>query len=152
MNLRKATSSDLEIVLHHRREIFREMGYSTDPIVAALADSQARLFFAKAFEEGHYLGWLVEDPEGWIAAGSGVILVEYHPSPTNPHLRRPWVVNMYTEAAYRRRGLARILMEAMIEWTRAQGYTNLFLHASEEGRPLYQGLGFAVSNEMRLKL
>lgn len=43
-------------------------------------------------------------------------------------------------------------MDAMIDWTRAQGYAHLLLHASEEARPLYEPIGFAPTNEMRLKL
>ena len=43
-------------------------------------------------------------------------------------------------------------MEAMIEWCRGQRMANVFLHASEEGRPLYDSLGFTSTNEMRLAL
>ena len=81
-----------------------------------------------------------------------MILVEYHPSPIDPRPRRPWVVNVYVEQAWRRRGLARQLMDVMVQWSRAAGYSNLFLHASDDGRPLYESLGFGATNEMRLKL
>ena len=85
-------------------------------------------------------------------AGGGVILVEYHPSPRDASPRRPWVVNVYVEQGWRRRGLARRLMDVMVEWIRAEGYFNLFPHASAEGRPLYESMGFGATNEMRLKL
>ena len=61
-------------------------------------------------------------------------------------------MNMYTEPEHRRQGLARRLMEAMIDWTRREGYAALFLHASEAGRPLYKELGFEPTNEMHLRL
>jgi hypothetical protein len=43
-------------------------------------------------------------------------------------------------------------MDVMIGWSREQGYANLFLHASNEGRHLYETLGFAPTNEMVLEL
>jgi GNAT superfamily N-acetyltransferase len=44
--------------------------------------------------------------------------------------------------------LARALMAAILEWCRAQGIAKVTLHASDEGRPLYQSLGFTATNEM----
>jgi len=58
------------------------------------------------------------------------------------------VVNVYTEPAWRRRGAARTLMEQVIDWARAQGIGRLVLHASKDGRALYERLGFAPTNEM----
>jgi hypothetical protein len=40
----------------------------------------------------------------------------------------------------------------MIAWCREQGYKTVALHASDEGRPLYESLGFQPTNEMRLHL
>ena len=37
----------------------------------------------------------------------------------------------------------------MIRWAEAERLDRLVLHASEQGRELYQRLGFAASNEMR---
>jgi len=40
-------------------------------------------------------------------------------------------------------------METAIAWARAHGIARLVLHASPEGRPLYEQLGFEATNEMR---
>lgn len=149
--LRKALPEDLDIVLHHRREMFREMGLN-DPAAFERADAMSREFFSKALAGDRYHGWFIEDDEGKVVSGAGIILIEYHPSPVNPTTHRPWVVNVYTERAARRQGLARRLMDVLIAWTREQGYKNLFLHASNEGRPLYESLGFGATNEMLLQL
>jgi hypothetical protein len=43
-------------------------------------------------------------------------------------------------------------MDEMIGWCRDQRMTTVYLHASDEGRPLYDSLGFTPTNEMRLHL
>jgi GNAT superfamily N-acetyltransferase len=52
----------------------------------------------------------------------------------------------------RRLGLARLLMETALEWCRNNGIRAVILHSSDDGRPLYQSLGFRPTNEMRLVL
>jgi GNAT superfamily N-acetyltransferase len=53
---------------------------------------------------------------------------------------------------YRRQGIARRMMETMLDWLAGQGIEVVALHASEAGRPLYRELGFVDSNEMRLRI
>jgi hypothetical protein len=43
-------------------------------------------------------------------------------------------------------------METVIAWCRSQGFVSVALHASRDGRPLYEALGFEPGNEMRLPL
>ena len=149
LRMRRAAPADLDIVLRHRREMFRDMNSMGD---FETADALSSEFFRRALAQADYHGWLLEDPAGNVAAGGGIILIDFHPSPMDPRRQRPWVVNVYVEHAWRRRGLARRLMDEMIKWSQAQGYRNLFLHASEAARPLYHLLGFVATNEMRLKL
>jgi GNAT superfamily N-acetyltransferase len=59
------------------------------------------------------------------------------------------VLNVYVEPHWRRRGLARRLMQEILEWAPTAGVARLVLHASREGRPLYEALGFTATNEMR---
>ena len=59
------------------------------------------------------------------------------------------VLNVFTELGWRRRGVARRLMERVIEWSRTHKVARLVLHASPDGRSLYDQLGFAATNEMQ---
>jgi GNAT superfamily N-acetyltransferase len=74
-----------------------------------------------------------------------------------PHMlgsseRRGNIVNVYTEPEFRRRGLARRLVEAALEWCKKNNIDFVILHASDQGRSLYESLGFQPSNEMRVRL
>ena len=84
-----------------------------------------------------------------VVAGGGIVISHWpgHPGETRP--RRAMILNMYTEKDYRRRGIARQLMLTMMDWLKKEGFPKVGLHASDEGRPLYESLGFEMSNEMR---
>ena len=151
ITIREATADDLDVVMHHRRSMFADMGDRGPAALAAMAAS-SRPIFARGLADGTYRGWLAEDARGNVVAGGGIIMLAYHSSPRDPDPRRAWIVNMYTEPGYRRQGLARRLMEEMIEWCRGQGMATVYLHASDEGRALYDSLGFTPTNEMRLRL
>jgi ribosomal protein S18 acetylase RimI-like enzyme len=74
-----------------------------------------------------------------------------------PHMvaAGPWrgnILNVYTEPAHRRRGMARALMQIALEWCANNQVDAVILHASVEGSPLYESLGFTPTNEMRLTI
>ncbi len=148
--MRGATVADVEIILHHRRCMFSDMGHGTPAELDAMVTS-ARPFITSGLREGSYHGWLVEVGDR-VVAGGGVAMVPYQPTPLDSVARRAYVLNMYTDPAYRRQGLARQVLEAIIAWCREQGVKAVLLHASDAGRPLYEKLGFERTNEMRLFL
>jgi len=43
-----------------------------------------------------------------------------------------------------------MLMQHVMEFAGSEGVESHVLHASSEGRPLYEPLGFTATNEMRL--
>ena len=149
--IREAVAADLDVIMHHRRRMFADMG-ENDPAALDAMEAGSRPIFARGLADGSYRGWLAVDETGRVVAGGGVILWPYHSSPRAPEPRRAWIVNMYTEPAFRRQGLARRLMESMIGWCRRERMPEVYLHASDEGRPLYYALGFKPTNEMRLAL
>lgn len=50
------------------------------------------------------------------------------------------------------RGLARQLMDAALAWCSLNQVRAVILHASDDGRRLYQSMGFKPTNEMRIVL
>jgi len=149
-SVRPATISDIETILHHRRSMYLDMGVAT-PQSAALLEPASRTFFEAALPTGGYYGLLVE-VEGAVVAGGGVLLADWPGSPSNREAKRAWILNVYVEKAWRKRGLARLVMESLVDWCRAQGFKSVSLHSSDEGRGLYEKMGFRPTNEMRLTL
>jgi GNAT superfamily N-acetyltransferase len=58
--------------------------------------------------------------------------------------RLAWIGMVLTRPEYRRQGLARRLMEDIIAIAERRGIHTLKLDATDEGRPLYESLGFVV--------
>jgi GNAT superfamily N-acetyltransferase len=149
--VRPATTADVGVVARHRVGMFRDMGTLSEADVAPLRAASAE-YFARVIATGDYLGWLAE-LDGAVIAGAGVLQRALLPRPD--HIeggRDAYVLNVYTEPAHRRRGLARGLMEVVLDWSRAQGHARVTLHASDDGRRLYDTLGFAATTEMVLNL
>lgn len=151
--IRAVAPDEAAIVALHRLRMFQDMGEVPDdcaePLRAA-SETALRALFAS----GEYRGWFARDGTSRVIAGAGAHI--------KPHLPRmvpgrhrvaceavPLVVNVYTEPAWRGRGVARALMQRLMDWAQAEGYDRVVLHASDAGRGLYEGLGFVATNEMR---
>ncbi len=148
--LQEGTIDDGEVIVEHRRAMFREMGYRDEAALDAMATA-FRPWLRRKMEEREYLAWFATE-NGEIAAGLGLWLMDWPPHMVGPGARRGNVLNVYTRPRSRRQGLARALMQTALEWCRANGIRAVILHASEEGRFLYEKLGFQATNEMRIEL
>ena len=148
---RRAFIKDAAKIAKHRRAMFRDMGYQDE---AALDSMMARFlpWLEAKMTSGDYLAWLAVTDTDLVVAGAGLWLMDWPPHMVGSGARRGNILNVYTEPEFRRRGLARKLMEAVLEWCQANAVDIVVLHASPEGRTLYESLGFQASNEMRLQL
>lgn len=151
MGLREATSGDVGEILRLRRLMFEDMGHNDGAALEAM-ERGSQAFISNGLADGSFRAWLAEDAGGRVVAGGAVVVSPWlaHPSETRP--RRATILNLCTERDWRRSGIARRLMETMIGWCRREGFASVSLHASEDGRALYESLGFEPTSEMRLRL
>jgi ribosomal protein S18 acetylase RimI-like enzyme len=63
-----------------------------------------------------------------------------------------YVWGVYVESDFRGQGFAKRLTSMAVEYLKSLACTRVILHASPSGKPVYTGLGFSESNEMRLDL
>lgn len=158
VRVRLATVEDADLIAGHRVRMFQEMGLLPPELIEPLR-SRARERLSVLLGTGEYLGWLASAPEspGTVVAGAGVQRRQVFPHPRR-HAdgsvvvatgRHAIVLNVFTEPPWRRQGVAKLLMRHILEWARSDRLDRLVLHASAEGRPLYERLGFVPTNEMR---
>ena len=156
---RLVTVSDLDLVSWHRARMFRDMG-ELPPELFDSFRAQSLSILQRMFGEGRYVGWLAspQDQPEKIISGAGVQLREVpsHPQPDASGKidivggRQASIQNVYTEPEWRRRGVAALLINKIIDWTRAEGIDSVVLHASDQGRAVYERLGFIQTTEMLL--
>jgi ribosomal protein S18 acetylase RimI-like enzyme len=149
--IRRASEEEIDILVAHRRSMFLDMGYSDEAALESMAE-KCKPWLLSKMKSNEYLAWLVVDSAGTIAAGAGLWLMEWIPHMIGKSVRRGNIINVYTEQKFRRLGLARCLMDTAIQWCRENGIDTIILHSSQEGRVLYESMGFAATNEMRIEL
>ncbi len=153
--LRLAIVDDIPALVSHRRKMFEDM--------ATLRNEQYDRAGLDAMDESYAVILRYEIPAGstrvWVIEGAGQIaasgalkFTDWLPRPDGLRRGLVYVHSVYTEPAYRRQGLARRILTAMMDYCRDNGWPRLSLHASELGRGLYEDLGFKPTNEMRLVL
>ena len=150
ITIREAAPAELAIILHHRRSMFRDMGEGTVDELDRMVEV-ATPWLALALADGSYRHWLALDGSGRVAGGGGVLLCPWPANPKDPCTERAVILNVYTELEFRRRVIARLVMLTILGWIQERGLRGVNLHASDEGRALYEKLGFEATNEMRLK-
>jgi GNAT superfamily N-acetyltransferase len=147
---RDVTPDDLELVCRHRHEMFKASGRSDEllaPMTAAF-----RPWLAPRLADGSYFGWIVE-ADGAPVAGLGMMEIDWPPHPSHPQQdRRGYVLNVYVEPEHRGAGLAKALMQRATDEGRRRGLQLMVLHATAQGRPVYEKLGWAQTAEMSLSL
>jgi GNAT superfamily N-acetyltransferase len=148
--IREAAPTESAVILHHRRSMFRDMGEGTVEELDRMVEV-ASPWLARALADGSYHHWLALDGVGHVCGGGGVLLCPWPANPKDPCTERAVILNVYTEPEFRKRGVARQVMSVILAWIKEQGFRAVNLHASAEGRRLYENLGFTATNEMRLR-
>ena len=154
--VRPAVVADIPLLAHHRAAMFHDMGKLASHQRAVL-EGETTAYLTGALPRGDYLAWVAEEPgtPPAIIGGAGVQLRPLlpRPRPDSDDLElgpEAIVLNVYVEPNWRRRGVADALMRALLNALDARGIRRVVLHASKEGRRLYERLGFVPTNEMLL--
>jgi ribosomal protein S18 acetylase RimI-like enzyme len=147
---RHLAPGDLEMICEQRETMFLEAG--DDPATLRVMTEHFRPWLQQRLEDGRYYGFALMDADR-PAAAIGLMSIEWPPHPAHPTLdQRGYVLNVFVDPAYRRRGLASSLMQlAEAEFAR-RGVSFAVLHATEVGKPVYQQLGWKATSEMAKNL
>jgi GNAT superfamily N-acetyltransferase len=139
--LREATLDDLDVLVHHRIAMFQDMAV---PLDAAAVAGAFRPWLREMMQQGHYRAWVVES-DSQVISGGGITIVPWPPGPQYLGGRLAFVYNVYTEPDHRRRGLGKMIMEAIHAWCREERIGSLALNASRFGQPMYEALGYSLT-------
>ena len=148
ITIRQATVADIEQIVTHRRRMFEDMG-NKDVEALSRMEAAFRPWLIDHMRREVYRSWFACNAENKAVAGADVWLIDWPPGQFDISLYRGYILNVYTQPDYRRRGLARQLVQTCRDWCYDHDIKIVTLHASDEGRNVYEGLGFTPTNEMR---
>ena len=150
LHYRKAEIADTELLTKTRIMVLRAV--HSLPEDANLDDLtvQSRRYYQRALRDGTHTAYLVYDGDRLVGAG-GVSYFEVLPTYHNPTGQKAYIMNMYTDPACRRRGVARRTLDLLVRDARGRGVTAISLDATAMGRPRYEAYGF-VGMEAEMEL
>ncbi|MGW4425593.1 GNAT family N-acetyltransferase [Streptosporangium sp. NPDC004631] len=90
--------------------------------------------------------YVVDAPEGGLAACGIGLIFDCFPGPTVPGGRYGYIQGMTTDPAHRRRGHSRAIMVMLMDWYRRADIRRVDLHATSDAESLYRELGFVVDD------
>ncbi|MCL4447289.1 MAG: GNAT family N-acetyltransferase [Thermoplasmatales archaeon] len=142
---------DIEMLVDHRILMWKDIHPDMDERIEETRLT-TREWIESKFSEGVLTALIVKNREGEVV-GSGCILVrEDQPRPGSVSMKHPYLLSMYTLPKFRKKGVASLIVKAAIDWSKDNKFDRITLHASDQGKTLYEKLGFQQTNEMRLKL
>ncbi|NLS03450.1 GNAT family N-acetyltransferase [Rhizobium sp. P32RR-XVIII] len=151
MEIRIATPDEDAIVAGHYLRIWDSYGTPEDHY---RRDAMSRI--ETFMEEGRAqrrLRSFLAVADGAIAGSSSCQL---HQSPfpeviAPQHRLNGYIWSVYVDHIFRRKGVARALTTAAVDYLKSIGCTTVVIHASDPGEPVYRSVGFEPAKEMRLK-
>src|SRR5579884_4054509 len=149
--IREATLNDVPLLAEARYAMFKEAGYDTrNASGLEIVRIVSPTYISAALRDGTYRAWMAETESGERVGSGAVTVTAAPPHPQDSNTWRATIWSLYTEPAWRRRGIARQLMTEMMSWCRAKGLRTISLHATPAGAKLYEQLGFRQTTEMQV--
>lgn len=136
--------TDIDMLMTWRAEVIENVfGAPASPALLAAN----RSYYARNIAGGTHYAYVarVDDRE----AGCGAIcLTEELPSPDNPSGRCAYLMNIYVRRPFRNHGVAHFIVTNLIEKAKALDCGKIYLETTEQGRPVYESLGFSDMPDM----
>jgi GNAT superfamily N-acetyltransferase len=145
-----ADSKSLHIAAALRSQMAVEMGHPWDDSEFPGWQERFAEYFADRQERGESQTFYARVGEEVVGIALSSLTDDYHAYTRGRQSGR--INAVYVLPAYRRRGVAKALMKACLDWLRKKGCASARLNSSEQGLPLYEAMGFKPRREMELPL
>lgn len=149
MEIRKANQEDIKLIIENRMEL---VGSICKTNVNAQFEKNTCEYLCRYMNTSNLICWLAMEKNQIISIAM-LCIYEVMPTPSNFLGKTGLLLNVFTHEDYRRKGLATELIKRTIADAKALGVGKITLHASPEGKYVYDKLGFTqLSMEMALKI
>lgn len=150
ISFRTATADDAPLLTDLRIRFALELSGEQPGAAVDALRRQMRDYFRKATQEGSIISILAACDGTTVGIGT-VHLRDVPGNFRNPSGRWGYIMNMYTDTGYRKRGICGRILALLQEEAAKVGVTAFELHATELGKPVYLNGGFYIHNEPTLR-
>ena len=153
MQIREASIDDIDLLIRLRVDFLLEENKLQDVSEIDTFMKKLRDYFSKWITAKGFSAIVAEDNDE-VCSTAFLSIVERPPRPANPSNLVGTIYNVYTYPQYRRKGIATKVLQSLLANAESLGVASVDLLATEDGKPLYEKLGFSVPTytSMRIKL
>ena len=154
IRLREASCTDISIMAAHHKKMFEEIwelkGEHLETVISEEIEKAYTQKLETEMESGICKAWVIED-KGKIVSSGAITLVSFVPNPSDLSCNVAYLHSMYTEKPHRNKKYAQRIIHNVIKHCNSNGIKRILLNASDEGKPVYQKIGFrSAPDTMRL--
>lgn len=146
ITFRRCTADDIPALVAKRIEAIHTLAGPPEPGEEQPLKESLTRYFAEALPAQSYICWVASD-KGRIVSIGGVAVRQHPGNFKNPEGKVGYVMSMYTDPAYRGRGISSQILIRLQETARSIGVRFFELHASNMGEPIYIKDGFKQHHE-----
>lgn len=153
LQVRRAKPDDADALVRLRALMLESMGTDTGGPDAPWRAVATQWFTEQLRLPATFAAYVADDPAAGVVA-SAVGNVHVHPpGPWSLSTSRGHLYNVSTEPDFRRRGLARACVIALLDWFRDETEVGqVELHATDNGLDLYRQVGFVEHGYPTMRL
>ena len=140
ITIKQATLADLDKLIEWRMKVLRTVfAIPRMEDINKLCSSNIA-YYEEALQAGSHIAVFAESTEGTVGCG-GLCLYREMPSPDNPTEQCAYLMNIYTGEPFRGKGVAKAIVNYLVDYAKKQNIQKVYLETSACGRTLYQSLG-----------
>lgn len=151
INLKRATSSDIETLIEYRIQFLQEAQDLCSPEMELILRNSLKAYFELHLDNGSFISWIAEY-ENRPVGFSGMVIREQPGNMEIPYGKIGYILNMFTLKEYRSNGICSMLIEQLIREAGELKLDRVDLHATLAGEPIYRQFGFTEPHDKVLEL
>jgi len=149
--LRKASIDDIELLIRLRIDYLTEDKGKPSKDEETAIKTQLKKYFSKHIPNNTFIGVLAE-MDGKIVSTAYLAVAEKPANQVFITGVTGTMLNVLTYPEYRRKGIATKVLDKLIEEAKAVGVSHIDLSATDDGKYLYEKIGFKKSNYIAMGL
>lgn len=152
IKIRKATSADINALIIARCRTMNEVcGFSNDHQFSTQFMENTKEYFLNA--DATTVIAIDESPENTerIIGNATLCYINVLPTFSHPTGKRAHLMNVYVEKRFRRKGIAKKMIELLEKEAKKHDVTEISLDATEDGRKFYDKMLYSVNDEAMVK-